>query len=138
MLSPRRSKYRKQMRDRMKGNATRGTKVAFGEFGLQATTVGWISSRQIEACRRAMSHEMKRTGKIWMDIFPDKPITKKPAEVRMGGGKGDIDEYVAAVKPGRMLFEVAGVPVETAREALRLAAHKLPVKTRFVVRGEQF
>lgn len=136
MLSPKRQKYRKQMRDRMKGNATRGTKVSFGDFGLQAMSVGWISSRQIEACRRAISHSTKRGGKIWIDIFPDKPITKKPAEVRMGGGKGDIAEYVAPVKPGKMLFEMSGVTVEIAREALRLAAHKLPVKTRFVVKGD--
>jgi large subunit ribosomal protein L16 len=136
MLAPKRQKYRKQMRDRMKGSATRGTRVSFGEFGLQAMSVGWISSRQIEACRRAISHSTKRGGKIWIDIFPDKPITKKPAEVRMGGGKGDISEYVAPVKAGRMLFEMSGVTLEIAREALRLAAHKLPVKTRFVIKGE--
>jgi large subunit ribosomal protein L16 len=136
MLAPKRQKYRKQMRGKMKGNATRGMKVAFGEFGLQAMSMGWVSSRQIEACRRAISHSTKRGGKIWIDIFPDKPITKKPAEVRMGGGKGDIAEYVASVKSGKMLFEMAGVSEEIAREALRLAAHKLPVKTRFVVKGE--
>ena len=135
MLSPRKSKYRKQMRDKMKGHATRGVKLSFGDFGLQAQGMGWITSRQIEAARRAISHCTKRGGKIWIRIFPAKPITKKPAEVRMGGGKGDIAEYVAPVKSGRMLFEMSGVTVEIAQEALRLAAHKLPIKTKIVVKG---
>ncbi len=136
MLMPKRQKYRKQMRGTMKGNATRGTKVSFGEYGLQTEEIGWISSRQIEASRRAISHFTQRGGRIWIRIFPDKPITKKPPEVRMGGGKGDIAEYVAPVKPGRVLFELGGVAKEIALEALRLASHKLPVKTRIVIKNE--
>jgi len=136
MLMPKRSKYRKQMRDVMKGNATRGTKLSFGEFGLQTMSTGWISSRQIEAARRAISNYTQRGGRIWIRIFPAKPITKKPAEVRMGGGKGDIHEYVAPVKPGVIMFEMAGVTELIAREALRLASHKLPVKTRILVKGQ--
>lgn len=120
------------MRGRMKGEAHRGTTLAFGEFGLQSEEEGWISSRQIEAARRAITHYTQRGGKVWIRIFPDKPITKKPPEVRMGGGKGDVYEYVAPVLPGRVLFEMGGVSKEVAMEALRLAAHKLPVKTKFI------
>lgn len=136
MLTPRRQKYRKQMRNVMKGNATRGTKLSFGEFGLQTLEIAWISARQIEAARRAITHYTQRGGRIWIRIFPDKPISKKPAEVRMGGGKGDTNEFVAPVRPGKMLFEISGVTQEMAKEALRLAAHKLPVKTRFVAKIE--
>ncbi|HWY79998.1 MAG TPA: 50S ribosomal protein L16 [Candidatus Sulfotelmatobacter sp.] len=136
MLMPKRQKYRKQQRGSMKGVATRGTTLSFGDYGLQSIDIGWISSRQIEAARRAISNYTQRGGRIWITIFPDKPITKKPPEVRMGGGKGDIDAYVAPVKPGRIMFEMAGVTAEIAKEALRLAAHKLPVKTRILVRGE--
>ena len=134
---PRRQKYRKQMRDKMKGNATQGIKLSFGEFGLQTQATGWVSNRQIEAARRAITHYTKRGGKIWIRIFPDKPVSKKPPEVRMGGGKGDTAEFVAPVKPGRMLFEMAGVTSEIAREALRLASHKLSVKTKFIEKGGQ-
>ena len=136
MLTPKRQKYRKQQRGSMKGDATRGTKLSFGDFGLQSLQTGWITSRQLESARRAISNYTQRGGRTWITIFPDKPITKKPPEVRMGGGKGDIDSYVAPVKPGRIMFEMAGVTPEVAKEALRLAAHKLPVKTRIVVRGE--
>ena len=138
MLQPRRTKYRKQMRGTMKGNATRGTKLSFGEFGILSMGTGWISSRQIEAARRAITNFTKRGGRVWIDIFPDKPISKKPAEVRMGGGKGDIAEYVAPIKPGRMLFEMSGVTKEIAFEALRLASYKLPVKTKIVAKGELY
>ncbi len=134
MLEPRKQKYRKQMRDNMKGRATRGLSLAFGEFGLSTQDMGWISSKQIEAARRAIAHYTQRGGRIWIRIFPDKPISKKPPEVRMGGGKGDLHEFVAPVKPGRMLFEMSGVTLEIAKEALRLASHKLPVKTKFVVK----
>ena len=134
MLAPKRVKYRKQMKGRMKGHATRGNTVAFGQFGLMTLEPAWISSRQIEAARVAMTREMKRGGKIWIRIFPDKPITKKPTEVRMGKGKGSPEAWVAVVRPGRILFEMEGVDETTAREAMRLAAHKLPVKTKFVVR----
>lgn len=134
MLVPRRVKYRKQMRGTMKGDAYRGTTVAFGEFGIITEESGWISSRQIESARRAISHYTQRGGRIWIRIFPDKPVSKKPPEVRMGGGKGDIEEHVAPVLPGRVLFEMGGIPQEVAQEALRRAAHKLPVKTRFVTR----
>lgn len=136
MLTPKRQKYRKQQRGSMKGIAARGTKLSFGDYGLQSLDIGWISSRQIESARRAISNYTQRGGRTWITIFPDKPITKKPPEVRMGGGKGDIDSYVAPVKPGRIMFEMAGVTTETAKEALRLAAHKLPVKTRVIVKGE--
>lgn len=132
MLLPRRQKYRKQMRNAMKGDATRGTKLSFGDFGLQTLEMAWISARQIESSRRAITHYTQRGGRIWIRIFPDKPISKKPAEVRMGGGKGDTHEFVAPVRPGRMLFEISGVTHDIAKEAMRLAAHKLPVKTRFV------
>lgn len=136
MLIPKRQKYRKQQRGSMKGNATRGTKLSFGDYGLQALSTGWITSRQIESARRAISNYTQRGGRIWINIFPDKPISKKPPEVRMGGGKGDIESYVAPVKPGRVMFEMAGVTAEIAKEALRLASHKLPVKTRIMVKGE--
>lgn len=136
MLVPRRVKYRKQMRGTMKGDAYRGTTLSFGEYGLMTETGGWISSRQIESARRAISHHTQRGGRIWIRIYPDKPITKKPPEVRMGGGKGDVHEYVAPVLPGRILFEMGGIPVDIAQEALRRAAHKLPVKTRFVTRKD--
>lgn len=138
MLTPKRQKYRKQQRGSMKGIAARGTELSFGDYGLQSLDIGWISSRQIESARRAISNYTQRGGRIWITIFPDKPITKKPPEVRMGGGKGDIDSYVAPVKPGRVMFEMAGVTTEIAKEALRLASHKLPVKTRIIVRGEVF
>lgn len=135
MLVPKRVKYRKQFRGSMGRIDTRGTNVDFGEFGLKALVSGWVTSRQIEAARRAMTHYTKRGGRIWIRIFPDKPITKKPAETRMGGGKGDVSEYVAVVKAGRILFEMGAVPQNIAAEAMRLAAHKLPIKTRFVMRS---
>lgn len=134
MLVPRRVKYRKQMRGNMKGNAYRGTTLSFGEFGIVTQDQGWISSRQIESARRAITHYTQRGGRIWIRIYPDKPVSKKPPEVRMGGGKGDIEEYVAPVLPGRVLFEMGGVTEEVATEALRLASHKLPVKTRLITR----
>ena len=136
MLQPRRVKHRKHHRGHRRGVANSGSTVAFGEFGLQAQGAAWIDSRHIESARRAMTHEMKRGGKVWIRIFPDKPVTAKPAETRMGSGKGAPDRWVAVVKPNRIMFEIAGVPEETAREALRLAAHKLPVATRVVVRDE--
>lgn len=132
MLVPRRVKYRKQMRGTMKGAESRGTTFAFGDYGLVAQDQAWISSRQIEAARRAITHYTERGGRLWIRIFPDKPITKKPPEVRMGGGKGDVYEYVAVVKPGRILFEMGGVARDVAFAALRLAAHKLPVKTKII------
>ena len=134
MLSPKRVKYRRVMRGRMKGRALRGNKVAYGDFGLQAVTPGWITSNQIEAARIAMTRYTKRGGQVWIKIFPDKPVTEKPAETRMGSGKGSPEYWVAVVKPGRVMFEVGGVSEEVAREALRLAAHKLPIKTKIVVR----
>ena len=134
MLQPARTKYRKMHKGRTPGSAHRGNKLAFGEFGLMTTQPGWITSRQIEAARIAMSREIKRGGKIWIRIFPDKPATKKPAETRMGSGKGAPDHWVAVVKPGRILFEMAGVDHASAVEAMRLASHKLPVATRVVVR----
>lgn len=137
MLQPKKSKYRKQFRGKMKGVAHSGTKVSFGEFGLLSESQGWISSRQIEAARRAMTHYIQRGGRVWIRIFPDKPITKKPAETRMGSGKGDIHEHVAVVLPGRMLFEMGGVPKDIAMQALRLASHKLPVATRLVSKEDQ-
>ncbi|WP_077616521.1 50S ribosomal protein L16 [Caenibacillus caldisaponilyticus] len=136
MLMPKRVKYRRQHRGRMRGRAKGGTEVAFGQYGLQATTAAWITSRQIEAARIAMTRYMKRGGKVWIKIFPQKPYTKKPLEVRMGSGKGAPEGWVAVVKPGKVMFEVAGVSEEVAREALRLASHKLPVKTKFVKREE--
>ncbi len=132
MLVPKRAKFRKQMRGTMKGNAYRGIKISFGEFGLQAQGTAWISSRQIEAARRAITHYTQRGGRIWIRIFPDKPVTKKPAETRMGSGKGDVFGFVAPVRPGRMLFEIGGVPKDVAYSALRLAGHKLNVKTKIV------
>ena len=136
MLMPKRVKYRKQMRGRMKGLARRGANVQFGEFGLQALDPAWITSRQIEACRRTIVRHIKRRGKVWIRIFPDKPVTAKPAETRMGKGKGSVDHWVAVVKPGRVLFEMAGVPEEVAREALELAAYKLPIHTKFIKRTD--
>ena len=136
MLSPKKVKYRKSQKGRMKGVAYRGGDLSFGEFGLQATDCGKISSKQIEAARIAMTRHVKRGGKIWIRIFPDKPFTKKPAEVRMGKGKGAPEGWVAVIRPGRVLYEMTGVSREMAQEALRLAAHKLPVKTRFVERSE--
>ena len=135
MLLPKRTKFRKMMKGRMAGNANRGNKLHFGSIGLQAVERGFVSSRQIEASRRAMTREVKRKGKIWICIFPHKPITRRPAEVRMGGGKGAVDSWVSVVKPGRILFEMDGVEETTAREALRLASHKLPIKTIVVLRG---
>jgi len=136
MLQPRRSKYRKQMRGTVKGNATRGTELSFGDYGLQSLGTAWVSSQQIESARRTITNFTKRGGRVFIRIFPDKPISKKPPEVRMGGGKGDIAKYVAPVKPGRMLFEMSGVSKEIAVEALRLAAYKLPIKSRVVIKGE--
>ena len=132
-LMPKRTKYRKMQKGRNRGKATRGNKVTYGQFGLQALEAGWIKSNQIEAARIAMTRFIKRGGNVWIKIFPDKPITKKPAETRMGSGKGSVEYWVAVVKPGRVLFEMAGVPEETAREALRLASHKLPIKTKFIM-----
>ncbi|CAN5282581.1 50S ribosomal protein L16 [soil metagenome] len=134
MLSPRRVSHRKQHRGRMRGAAKGGTDVAFGDFGLQALTAGWITNRQIEAARIAMTRYIKRGGKVWITVFPHKPYTKKPAETRMGSGKGSPEGWVAVIRPGRVMFELSGVPEDVAREALRLAAHKLPVKCRFVTR----
>lgn len=134
MLSPRRTKFRKQHRGRMRGMASRGNTLNFGEFALQATEPSWLTSRQIEAARRAMTRYVRRGGKIWIRVFPDKPVTMRPAETRMGSGKGNPEFWVAVVKPGRILFEIAGVPEETAREAMRLASFKLPFKTKFVAR----
>ncbi len=134
MLMPKRVKYRKAQRGRMTGKATRGAMVSFGDFGLKAMEPGWITQRQIEASRVALTRMMKREGKVWIRIFPDKPVTKKPAETRMGSGKGLPEFWVAVVKPGRVLFELGGVTKEVAADALRLAAHKLPIKTRFVTR----
>ncbi len=136
MLAPKRVKYRKMMKGRTRGFATRGQTVAFGEFGLITVEPGWISSRQIEAARVALTREMKRGGKVWIRIFPDKPITKKPAETRMGKGKGNPEGWVAVVKPGRVLFELEGVTEDLARKSLRLAASKLPLRTRFVRRED--
>ncbi len=136
MLSPKKVKFRKRQKGKMRGMASRGCNLNFGEFGLQATDCGYISSKQIEAARIAMTRHVKRGGKIWIRIFPDKPFTKKPAEVRMGKGKGAPEGWVAVIKPGRILYEMAGVPKEIAQEALRLAMHKLPVKTRFIERSD--
>jgi large subunit ribosomal protein L16 len=136
MLMPKRTKYRKQMRGRMKGKSTRGAAISFGQFGLKAMEPAWINSRQIEAARVAMTRSIKRGGQIWIRIFPDKPVTQKPAETRMGKGKGSPEFWVAVVKPGRILFEIDGVTEDVARQALRLASHKLPIKTKFVTRTE--
>ncbi len=134
MLMPKRVKYRKQHRGRLKGKASRGVEIAFGDYALQALEPAWITARQIEAARRAIVRHMKRRGKYWIRIFPDKPVTAKPAETRMGKGKGAVDHWVAVVRPGRIMFEIAGVPEEIALEALRLASHKLPIKTQVVTR----
>lgn len=136
MLMPKRVKYRKQQRGRLKGKESRGVEVHFGEFGLQALEPCWITARQIEAARRAIVRHMRRRGKYWVRIFPDKPITAKPAETRMGKGKGAVDQWVSVVRPGRMMFEISGVPEDVAREAFRLASHKLPIKTQVVTRLE--
>ena len=134
MLMPKRVKHRKQQRGRMKGKAQRGNFLAYGDYGLVATQPGWVTSNQIEAARQAMTRRTKRGGQVWIKIFPDKPITAKPAETRMGSGKGAPEYWVSVIKPGRVLFEMAGIPEETAREALRLAAHKLPITTKFIKR----
>ncbi len=136
MLMPKRVKYRKQFRGRMKGRESRGTEVAFGEYGLQALEPAWITGRQIEAARRAIVRYVRRRGKYWIRVFPDKPVTAKPAETRMGKGKGAVDHWVAVVKPGRILVELAGVPEDMAKEAMRLAAHKLPIRCQFVMRHD--
>ncbi len=136
MLMPKKVKYRKQQRGRRRGKALRGSTISFGEFGLQALEVGWLTARQIEAARIAMTRHVKRGGKIWIRIFPDKPVSKKPLETRMGKGKGNPEEWVAVIKPARILYEMEGVPEHVAREAMRLAAHKLPIKTRFLSRSE--
>jgi large subunit ribosomal protein L16 len=134
MLMPKKVKFRKQQRGRRRGMATRGQKISFGEFGLQALEAGWVTARQIEAARIAMTRHIKRGGKIWIRIFPDKPVTKKPLETRMGKGKGAPEEWVCVIKPARVLYEIEGVDRATAEEAFRLAAHKLPIRTRFVSR----
>ncbi len=137
MLMPKRVKYRKTHRGRMRGKAWRGNTIAFGDYALQALEPCWMSSRQIESARRAIVRYVRRGGKLWIRVFPDKPVTKRAAETRMGSGKGAVDRYVAVVKPGRILFEMSGVPREAAEEAFRLAAHKLPIATQFVVRSEE-
>ncbi|MCH7664091.1 MAG: 50S ribosomal protein L16 [Chloroflexi bacterium] len=137
MLMPKRTKYFKQMRGRMRGQARRGAEVHFGEYGLQALEPGWVSARQIEAARRAIVRETRRRGKVWIRIFPDKPVTQRAAETRMGKGKGNVEFWVAVVKPGRILFELGSLPADIAKEAMRLASHKLSIKTKFVVREEQ-
>ncbi len=134
MLAPKRAKHRKTFRGKRTGISIRGSNVDFGEFGLKATTAGWVSSRQIEAARRALTHYTRRGGRVWIRIFPDKPVTHKPPETRMGSGKGDVFEYVAVVRPGRVLFEMAGVTREQAAESLRLASAKLPIRTQFVMK----
>ena len=136
LLAPSRTKYRRQHRGRMKGQAHRGNTLAFGEYGLQALEPCWMEARQIEAARIALTRFMKRGGKVWIRVFPDKPVTSKPAETRMGSGKGAVDHWVAVIKPGRIIFEVGGVSEDIAKEAIRLASHKLPIKTRFITRGE--
>ena len=136
MLVPKRVKHRKQQRGRMKGKAVRGTEISFGEYGLRALEPHWLTNRQIEAARVALTRYIKRGGKVWVKVFPDKPVTAKPAETRMGSGKGAPEKWVAVVKPGRIMFELAGVPEEVAKEAMRLASHKLPIKTKFVKRDE--
>ena len=138
MLSPRRTKFRKQHRGRMRGMAHRGNNINFGDFALQAIEPCWITSRQIEAARRAMTRYVRRGGKIWIRVFPDKPVTMRPAETRMGSGKGSPEYWVAVVKPGRIMFEIAGVAEPVAREAMRLASQKLPIKTKFITRNEEY
>lgn len=137
MLMPRKIRHRKVQRGRMKGATKGGSRVVFGDYGIQALEAGWITNRQIESARIAMTRYIKRGGKVWINIFPDKPVTQKPAETRMGSGKGNPERWVAVVKPGRVMFELAGVPEATAREAMRLAMMKLPIKTRFVLRTEE-
>jgi len=137
MLSPKRVKYRKQQKGRMRGKAARGSSVAFGTYGLKALECGYLTSQQIEAARIAMTRYVKRGGKIWIRIFPDKPFTRKPAETRMGKGKGSPEGWLAVIRPGRVLYEMEGIPEEVAREALRLAAHKLPLRTKFVLREDE-
>jgi large subunit ribosomal protein L16 len=137
MLAPKRVKYRKQMKGRMKGVTSRGNVVSFGDYGLQALECGWLTARQIEAARIALTRYVKRTGKVWIRVFPDKPITKKPAETRMGKGKGALEGWVAVVNPGKILYEIKGVPENEAREALRIASFKLPIGTRFITRSEE-
>ena len=137
MLMPKKVKYRKVQRGRMKGKVWRGSTIAFGEYALKAMECGWITARQIEAARIAMTRSIKRGGKVWIRLFPDKPITKKPAETRMGKGKGNPEEWVAVIRPGKILFEMEGVDVETARAAMRLAAHKIPLATKFLAREVQ-
>jgi large subunit ribosomal protein L16 len=136
MLMPKRVKYRKQMRGRMKGKESRGVEISFGEYGLLALEPGWVTARQIEAARRTIVHAMKRRGKVWIRIFPDKPYTQKPPETRMGKGKGGVEYWVAVVKPGRVMFEVGGLDEATAREALALAKHKFAIRTRIIARGD--
>jgi large subunit ribosomal protein L16 len=136
MLQPKKVAHRKQQRGRMRGKAKGGTTVNFGDYGLMAVEPGWVTNRQIEAARIAMTRYIRRGGKVWINIFPDKPVSKKPAETRMGSGKGNPEEWVAVVKPGRVMFELAGVPEPTAREAIRLAAHKLSIKSKFVTREQ--
>ena len=136
LLQPSRTKHRKQFRGKRTGVATRGNNLVFGQFGLKAMQDGWLSSRQIEAARRAMTNYTKRGGRIWIRIFPDKPITKHPAESRMGSGKGEVEGYVAIVKPGQLIFEMGAVDLNTANEAMRLASHKLPISTRFIAKGD--
>jgi large subunit ribosomal protein L16 len=138
MLMPKRVKYRKQMRGRMKGKESRGTDIVFGEYGLQALEPGWVTARQIEAARRALVRYMRRRGRIWIRIFPDKPVTQKPAETRMGKGKGAVDHWVAVVKPGRIMFEISGLDRDGAQEAMRLASHKLAIKTKFIQRMDLY
>ncbi len=137
MLMPKRVKYRKQQRGRLKGKASRGTEVSFGDFGLQSLEPAWVTARQIEAARRAIVRRLRRRGKYWIRIFPDKPVTAKPAETRMGKGKGEVDRWVAVVRPGRVVFEVGGVSEDMAQDALRLASHKLPIRTQIVARIER-
>src|SRR5712692_9354701 len=137
MLLPKKTKYRKVQRGRRRGTSKGQTAVHFGDYGLKSLETGWLTNRQIEAARIAMTRKIKRGGKVWINIFPDKPVTQKPAETRMGSGKGNPEHWVAVVKPGRVLFELSGVPESTAREAMRLAMHKLPIKTRFVVRHDE-
>ena len=134
MLLPKKTKYRKAHRGKMAGNATRGTSLSFGRFGLKSLGRDWVSARQIESARRTITRFIKREGKLWIRIFPDKPVSKKPTEVRMGGGKGAVDRYVAVVKPGRIIFEMDGVPEDVAKEALKLASYKLPIKTKFIAK----
>lgn len=136
LLQPKRTKYRKSFKGKRSGVATRGSEIAFGQFGLKVQNAGWLTSRQIEAARRAMTNYTKRGGRIWIRVFPDKPVTKHPAESRMGSGKGDVEGYVAVVKPGNLIFEMGAVSQEVAQEAMRLAAQKLPIKTKFVMKGQ--